>query len=496
LKVAGGTVVAAATSAYFLRQEFFPSLALKSLASLPNDEGFDVCVIGSGPAGAVLARDLVDKGFRIVILESGPDLKSESFDDRIRQLEIYESSGTIPYPVAATRVRAIGGTTNAWTGICPRLLPVDFEENAYTPKGAGWPIKYVDIEPYYERAEKTLRVRGGSLSDFNAPRKTDLPSTIDKDISTIQTFLEKVDITVDSATFSQKNWIMNGPIRVARDLLPDLSASPKVTLVSGATVTGLTVDSTGRVVGARARSLKGEERIVQARTYVVACGAIETPRLLFLSRSKEFPDGIGNHSGQVGKNFMEHPNLVFFGKVPGIEENEDGDGRCYQFYQEFKERELGGAVLGFKLQSPRQPGRLRITGGIEMVPSELNRVRLSESQVDFFGNPVADLSFSYQEKDLRSSDELRSLILRIFEDLKADEVQEQEPVWSHHHIGTCRMGDDPATSVADRDLRIHETENLYVISSAVFVTSGGGNPTLTIVALAHRLADHLAAKLE
>jgi choline dehydrogenase-like flavoprotein len=289
---------------------------------------------------------------------------------------------------------------------------------------------------------------------------------------------------------------MNGPIRVARDLLPDLSASPRVTLISGATATRLVVDATGRVTGVQARSLAGEEKTVQANAYVVACGAIETPRLLLLSRSNAFPDGIGNHSSLVGKNFMEHPNLVFFGKIPGVERNEDGDGRCYQFYQEFKDRELGGVVLGFKLQSPRQPGRLRITGGIEMVPSEVNQVRLSSNQVDYFGNPGAVLSFSYQEKDLRSQEELRSLITRIFTDLKAEGIQEQEPVWSHHHIGTCRMGDDPATSVTDRNLRVHETENLYVLSSAVFVTSGGGNPTLTIVALAHRLADHLTAALK
>jgi choline dehydrogenase-like flavoprotein len=109
---------------------------------------FEVCIIGSGPAGSVLGKALVDNGIRTVILESGHDSNKKYKDPRLSALDVYRSSGTIAYPVAVSRSRALGGTTNIWTGRCSRLHPIDFEKNAYTPDDASWPITYNELEPY------------------------------------------------------------------------------------------------------------------------------------------------------------------------------------------------------------------------------------------------------------------------------------------------------------------------------------------------------------
>ena len=162
-------------------------------------EPFDVCVIGSGFAGTAIGKSLVERGVRTVIVESGRSLPRWLFDTRIRALAMYQTSGESNYPLTRTHARAIGGTSNFWTGRAERLHPLDFEKNAYTPQGASWPISYAEIEPYYEYAEKILRVRGGSLSHYHAPRRTDLPLPPGTDVSSLKAILAEVGVIVDDS---------------------------------------------------------------------------------------------------------------------------------------------------------------------------------------------------------------------------------------------------------------------------------------------------------
>jgi choline dehydrogenase-like flavoprotein len=122
-------------------------------------------------------------------------------------------------------------------------------------------------------------------------------------------------------------------------------------------------------------------------------------------------------------------------------------------------------------------------------------VTLSRSRTDIFGNPIAHLIMNYSEDDRRLLDRARGVLKSWLSGLKVGHVRELEIAWSRHHQGACRMGRSPATSVVDADLRVHETPNLYVCGSEVFVTGGAMQPSLTIVALALRLADHLAGRL-
>lgn len=495
---------------------------------------FDVCIIGSGPAGSILGKILAENRLRTVIVESGPDPDSKHSDSRFKGLEVYRSSGSIDYPVAASRSRAVGGTTNIWTGRCPRLHPLDFEKNGYTPDDAQWPITYDELEPFYEQAERTLRVRGGVLSDYSPPRKINMPLPSDLDITVLKDMMKGIGITVDhspTSTAKKRNSLSDlikelikgkACLKVAEDILPDFYTMPDGVFVSGLTVTRLITESYGRIGGVEAMTLDGVRSVIRAKIFVVACGGIESPRLLLLSRSTYSPNGVGNNNGLVGRFFMEHPRITYFGKLHhrwGAISPLYQVGRCYQFYENFKHQGFGGVRLGF-IQSWFFPDDLKylgfsnflqkfvalarrvttpylmITATFEMLPSMVNRVALASDLRDTFGSPAADLSLNFSPEDHMTMERVRMLIRKIYEKLGAEEVEEADVSWPHHHIGTCRMGDNPKTSVVDRDLRVHECPNLYVIGSSVFVTSGASPPTLTIAALAHRLAGHLVSKLK
>ena len=150
------------------------SLRVKQLGDLDETDSYDVCVVGSGPAGALLATGLVRRGFKTLILESGPAPRPAAADPTFSKLDAYSSSGKI-YPVRSSRFRGAGGTSNLWTGSCTRFLPLDLEPNAYTSPDAPWPISYADLGPFYQRAEAELRVRGVETTSLGAPRTTPYP---------------------------------------------------------------------------------------------------------------------------------------------------------------------------------------------------------------------------------------------------------------------------------------------------------------------------------
>jgi glucose dehydrogenase len=137
-----------------------------SLAPLAPPTSYDVCIIGSGPAGTLLGTTLAGHGVRTLILESGRGLVAWLTDQRLRSLADYEYTGDTNYPLALTTSRILGGNSNFWTGRCERLHPSDFENHPYTPPENPWPIGYADLDPYYDVAERLLRVRGGVRTRF------------------------------------------------------------------------------------------------------------------------------------------------------------------------------------------------------------------------------------------------------------------------------------------------------------------------------------------
>ena len=489
---------------------------VKNLEALDRWEPYDVCVIGSGPAGTIVATQLAEQGIRTVLLESGNSLVDWVADARLKQLAEYEVSGDASYPLTRTTARVVGGNSNFWTGRCERFHPSDFEPHAYTPVGNPWPLGYSDIERYYARAEETLRVRSGKLSKFAPPRREGFPLPPRPKIDSLKRLMLSAGVTLDYSPTATPARALRF-FRVQREVLPRFIASANGTLVSGVTVTKLLHDDDSNIVGAEVKTLDGETRVARARQYVVCCGGLQTPRLLLLSKSERFPDGIGNSHDRVGRGFNEHPSLNFYCKLRHSRSTLDlrhSIGRIHQYYDTCREEGLG-AIHGVVIQSwvfPSHFARYRVidmpkhflkvvsrlarpsmwmSPTIEMKPRDENRVMLSQSKRDSYGNPIPHLKLNFSEEDQRLLGRSRELFLAALERLGATDIEEAEFTWSRHHIGTCRMGDDPKASVVDRDLRVHDCQNLYLCGSEVFVTGAAVQPVLTISAFALRLGEHL-----
>jgi choline dehydrogenase-like flavoprotein len=264
-----------------------------------------------------------------------------------------------------------------------------------------------------------------------------------------------------------------------------------------------------------------DNALVRARHYVVACGGIHSPRLLLQSACERYPSGIGNAYGKVGTGFNEHPSLNFYAEVPhgwGTLTLTNKLARTHQFYGQFRPEGLGTFLPVFRQawllphhvmefrwsKVPRNVqaflrravrASLFVGASIEMEIEPRNRVTLTDRR-DALGNPIPNVHLDWGERDLQLLDRGRTLIRSWLGAVGATRVREAEITWSRHHQGTCRMGDNPATSVVDRNLRVHGMSNLYVCGCEAFVTGGAMQPCLTIVALAHRLADHLTERLK
>ena len=492
------------------------------LDALDTAENFDVCIIGSGPTGTIIAKSLVENGIRTVILEAGSSLFNWLTDARIRQYADFESTGNADYPEKNTKASLLGGTANFWTGRCERFHPSDLEPHAYTPPDNPWPITYDDLDPYYEQAESIMRVRGSSQrSRYAPPRKTPLPLAQTKDISFLTTLLGNIGVQVDDSPTS----IPRRSIRffkVQKEILPDFIASPNLVLVTGAIVRRLVSNADKAIVGAEVQSFTGEKKIVRARIYVLAAGGIGAPRLLLLSRSEHHPNGIGNAYDRLGRGFNEHPAVNFYAQIPHQWKTIyplSKIVRTHQFYSTYRPDGLGSIMPVFR-QSwvlPHHNMPLKISKiphnvlaiaqrllhatfyigvVIEMKISDSNRVTLSTKKKDPFGDPLAHVHLDYADEDLALLERSRELTRSLYAKVGARNIYEDQITFSRHLQGTCRMGVDPKTSVVNTDLRVHESPNLYISGSEVFVTGGAMQPTLTIAAVAVRLAEQLVNRFK
>ena len=496
-------------------------LKVPGLFSELDNKQFDVCIIGSGPAGTILGVNLAKAGINTLIVESGSNMFNWITNQNVKQMAHFEVSGNANYPVNHTRAVMLGGTSNFWTGRCERFHPSDFEPHPYTPADNPWPITYEELDPYYERAEISLRVRGEKRSEFTPPKKGDFPLKNKLNISYLKDLFGKVNISVDhSPTATPKKGLRF--YKVQKEILPEFLKSPHGNLLTGVTVTKLIANTSGKVSEAQVKTFDGYEKRIKAKVFVVACGGIGTPRLLLLSKSEFFPNGIGNHYDRVGKGFNEHPAVNFYARINhslGTIYPSNKIGRSHQFYNIFRKDGLGSILPVFRqswilphhnmpftiTNIPRNTvaflkrfvkATLYIGVVIEMKISDTNRVTLSETQKDIFGNPIAHLHLSYSDEDLCLLDKSRELVRDLYKKVNASNIYEAQVTFSRHHQGTCRMGDNPKTSVVDRNLKVHNTDNLYLSGSEVFVTGGSMQPVLTIAALSHRLSDHLIKRFK
>ena len=517
----------------------------------------DVCIIGGGLAGMILAREFIGTQAEVFLLESG-GLQQES---ELQSLDAGGNVGYRYYPLESARARCLGGSTMLWhtalddhtVGARMRPLdPIDFEEREWVPH-SGWPVRRGDLESYYERAQVLSRI---------GPVSYDVEDWADPDHPALQ--LGGNDVQTIVYKVARQDLF-------ARGYRGEVSRSENVTTCLYATVLEIDVsDRADHVARVRVGTLKGNEFLVEARVYILAAGGIETPRLMLLSNRKQSA-GLGNQHDLVGRFFMEH--LHFWSGMLVLPEGHRFD--CTAFYNDVRTvREV--AIIGklalrehvlrrerllnqnVQLVPARRPDPFKyrkldegpmeslkallrgsttdigehvrnvITGCddiartvvrrlrgqlptrdvyifanmAEQTPNRESRVSLTRD-VDAFGQPRVNLDWRIAPQDISSAIRTQEIISsalerigwgRFYREL-VDAVPPGDTHGGYHHMGTTRMHADPKQGVVDANCCVHGMDNLYIAGPSVFTTGGYANPALTMLALSLRLADHLKSAL-
>ena len=531
----------------------------------------DVVIIGAGASGATAAKVLCEAGVKVVALEKGPWRKRETFGgDELANINRYnlwpdpilnprtwrETAASSTWVEAFCPVpQMVGGGTVHWQGWLPRFTANDFRMRTVAGdlKGASladWPITYDELEPYYLKVEWAFGVSGeAGANRFEGPRSGNYPcppmpisryaakfmqgckalgwNAFPTPQAALSRPFDGRKATVLSA-FAQQHGDPTGTRSSALNVfVPQALATGNYDLRPESYVRELILDGEGLVRAAVYQNARGEAVKQEADLFILACGAVETARLMLLSKSSIFPNGLANGSDLVGRNVTFHEYSAAVGTYDDPVYAWAGGGyvsaSSFQHYEHDPSRGFvsGGhiAVAGVGIPLPinwRLPGRptwgaeakkidreefnhsLAVAMVLHDMPQHDNRIELDDQVVDAWGLPVVRVTLKPHTNDLNQG---RYLIDRGAEILEASGARSITKVYadrvtgncSHQH-GTARMGNDPDTSVLNRWCRAHEVKNLYAVDGSPFPTATGANPTLTIMANAWRVAEKIVAQ--
>ncbi|QQP93647.1 GMC family oxidoreductase (plasmid) [Skermanella sp. TT6] len=511
----------------------------------------DICIIGAGPAGISMARDLIGTPVRVLLLESG----ELEFDGDTQELYASESIGIPYFALDQSRLRYFGGSSNHWDNWCGEFEPIDFRQRSWVPD-SGWPFGIEELYPYYDRARP--------LCGLPPRRSTEW----------IQENMGVPPLPFDGSRLKYHFWEIAGPpIRFGEAYGAELREAPNIRVVFNANATELRTDEAGGVItSVELRSLKGRVTTARARFVVLACGGMENARLM-LDSDRVQPNGIGNRHDLVGRYFMDHPldrvgSIVTSDPMKLIDALRTSRRGKYFYFpsvvltETAMEREqvlnsriqlrftttentlpmlqrVGRAVAAGQVPSrpletvgelllnadivaynlyrrmiadlpivpkPASVTEVLFTFQAEQAPNPNSRIMLSDKRNALGGRQMV-LDWRLSELEKRSlhvqtkllGAELARMGLGLFrmESWLAEGANSWSPdvVIGYHHMGTTRMADDELRGVVDRQCRVHGMDNLYIAGSSVFPTGSNINPTLTIVALALRLTDHLKQRV-
>lgn len=554
-------------AAYVSRPQYVGRQDLSAITK----ETYDVCIVGSGASGGVAAKELTEKGLRVIVLERGNWVSPARFKSHVPPWELpyrgrWKSHGENDYsgflyvkdPVVCSKepidyclLPAVGGKTLTWARISWRFGAKDFQNRGI---GDDWPFGYDELAPYYDRAELHMGVSGAldglaSVPDgrFIKPFQLRAADTMIKqaihtkmgpDYNVIP--MRKAINTVPYGGrrvchycgYCMRGCDINAGWSSANASLPAAQATGRLTLVRDAIVRELEVGSSGKRCSGVVfidRQTRQEHR-VRARAYALACGGVEDVRIMLMSKSADYPQGIANSSGWVGRNLLSEHYAGAMGYIDRLlgarVMNEDGVGEHAEIaniYYDHPSRNFARGYMIDILSGPQQvpdyagsvpgfgekyredvrrifPAMVYLGGHGEMLANDKSYVDLDPEARDEFGLAKARMHLEWGKNEMAMARDERKVCQAIIEaaggTVLAPEEENAVPVFDGENlVGTVRMGSDPKRSVLDSSNRAHDVRNLWVLDGASFTSYAEKNPTLTVIAVAIRASDHLAEAL-
>jgi choline dehydrogenase-like flavoprotein len=512
-----------------------------------NKQEVDVVIVGAGAAGGVLAKELSEAGMSVVLLDAGPfrDPQKDFASDELAMKNLgWQDTrivdGSDPLQMGHNNSgRGIGGGTVHFTGVFLRFHDSDFNSKTLDDVGMDWPIDYADLEPYYTKIEKEIAVSGPRYfpwGNFHGPYPYPERDPLSPNAYMFQNGCSHLNIetavtplAILSAPFEDRPPCINRGF-CNQGCMPNAKFSTLIVHVPKAIkagaevladcmVTQINMNSAGLATGVTFVH-HGETYEQLARIVILSAFVVETPRLLLNSANNQFTQGLANYSGWVGKAIMPHSSYDVYGLfdeeirlykgTPVLATTQDfyhtdvrrdfvrgytlhaHGARPVAFTQGISQAEQG-TLWGKKLREAALDynyyGRVTMVG--EVLSNAANCISLSDEK-DEHGLRRAKVSFSYGDNDQKLN---RHAIATMSSIIKAAGGQVKFVVPDTAHLmGGCRMGNDPESSVVNSYGRTHDIPNLFICDASIFVTSGAGNPTNTVMALAARTADYIKQK--
>ena len=472
-----------------------------------SDDFYDFCIIGTGPAGLVCASSLSKTNKKIALLEGGGD----DWTEESQNLYKGKSVGDPYFELDEARLRFLGGTSNYWGGTCRTLDSYDFEKKI-SNKLAEWPIKKSDLEKYLDEALKILNL------DIKKDGK------VFNDIG-----LKKINLMYSQKLLFKE--MFNKTVYSSKNVFVFLDTNVKELSTNGNNIEKVNVINS-----------KNKQKFIKAKYYILATGGIENSRILLWSNIKSNNQVVKNKE-TLGKYWMEHPQAMIgdavidldnsFGKI--VLDSKDGvpiiaptkntideistlNYRLKLHKYEYKDNtkklisDIGCVAPRLsqwffsKLDKQLVCG-YRIEAFWEIEPNANNKIELSEKNFDRFGIPRVNL---YYKKSLADWDNVRKIAIHFAKGIaksnygrfrfdnwleNPQSYRINEGLNGYHHMGGTRMASSSNLGVVDKNCKVFGQNNLYVAGSSVFPSSGHANPTLSIIQLSLRLADHLSKKI-
>ena len=455
-----------------------------------------------------------------------------------------------PYQTPLIYARGVGGSSVHFTANFWRLHPRDFKERSILGPIAGtgfadWPITYEELEPYYTKVDWEIGV-SGAPGPFDPPRSRPYPMPplpvkssgvlFERGARKIGLHPQPAPMAIASRPFNGRSACQHCGYCMAYGCEFGAKSSTLVAMIPLAQATGrceirpnsqvsrVVTNAAGRVTEVLYYDANGRERSQKARAFIIAANGAETPRLLLMSASPQHAHGLANSSGKVGKHLMFNGNTSAY----GVFEHQLNEYKSVQvtrivhdFYDTDPKRGFygGGGMDGRMWPGPilyalgvSPPGAPRwgaefkqrlhdeysrtfvVAGHTTSLPLESNNITLDPTAKDKFGLPGIRMTYKDHPDDLKTMQFLLDKSVEILHAAGARKVWTDpvsESSSTAHLLGTCRMGNDPRTSVVDKFHRAHDVKNLFICDGSSLVTSGRGQPTMTIQALAFRAAKHI-----